>query len=286
MRKHECPYQVISIDFSEDGDYNIAPVCGETYNTVVLAEDFQISTSNLGSVEAIKDGWRLSIPSGDAGSYRLAQIDNYSGLKRSAFAGKAPLRLDLLARASSAESPGTWGFGLWNDPFALSFGFGGRQQLPALPNAAWFFFASAENHLSFRDGVPGSGALAATFRSEAWQIGLVALASPLAPFMLWRKSAKLLRSWSSKMIKQDAIALSHKVVDWQQYSIVWEEEHVKFLIDEQIVFTSSVSPYAPLGLVIWTDNQAAAWRPDGSFSYSTLASDEPHWLEVKDVQLS
>ena len=252
----------------------------------MLVEDFQISTSNLGSVETIDNGWRLSIPSGEAGSYRLAQIDNYYGLKRSAFTGKAPQRLDLRARASSANSPGTWGFGLWNDPFALSLGFGGRQQLPALPNAAWFFFASAENHLSFRDDLPGSGALAATFRSQPWQTGLFALALPLSPLMLWRKSAKLLRSWSSKVITQEAVTLSHDVVNWHRYSIIWEDRQVEFSIDEQIVFTSSASPYPSLGLVIWTDNQAAAWRPDGSFSYGSLASNEPQWVEVKDVQLS
>ena len=60
--------------------------------------------------------------------------------------------LSLSARVSSDSIPGTWGFGLWNHPFGLSIGFGGSPwRLPALPNAVWFFGASEENYLSFRD---------------------------------------------------------------------------------------------------------------------------------------
>src|SRR6266545_7048396 len=94
----------------------------------------------------------LSIPSGKADGYRLAQLDDYAKLRRMDFPLRFPLGLGLLARTSSNSIHGTWGFGLWNDPFGLSLGFGGNPfRLPALPNAAWFFGASEENYLSFKE---------------------------------------------------------------------------------------------------------------------------------------
>jgi hypothetical protein len=96
--------------------------------------------------------YRLSIPSGFADSYRLAQLDDYTKIPRGRFPHRTPLSLSLLARSSSDSIAGTWGFGLWNDPFGLSLGFGGNPfRLPALPNAAWFFGASEENYLSFKE---------------------------------------------------------------------------------------------------------------------------------------
>jgi hypothetical protein len=89
--------------------------------------------------------YRLSIPSGKANQYRLAQLDDYTQLRRKEFPLRAPVSLSLSARTSSESIPGTWGFGLWNDPFGLSLGFGGTPwRLPALSNAAWFFGASQE----------------------------------------------------------------------------------------------------------------------------------------------
>jgi hypothetical protein len=105
----------------------------------------------------------LTIPSGKAYKYRLAQLDDYTKISRGRFPLRSPLSLSLSARASSDAIPGTWGFGLWNDPFGLSLGFGGNPfQLPALPNAVWFFGASKENYLSFemdpRGNVPAEWA--------------------------------------------------------------------------------------------------------------------------------
>ncbi len=63
-----------------------------------------------------------------------------------------PWTFSLRARLSKADLPGTWGFGLWNDPFGLSLGFGGKPaRLPALPQTAWFMHASPPNWLSLQD---------------------------------------------------------------------------------------------------------------------------------------
>ena len=82
----------------------------------------------------------------------------YARLPRREFSARPPLTFSLRARASSESIPGTWGFGLWNDPFGLSLGFGGNPfSLPALPNAIWFFHASPKNYLSFREDKPAQG---------------------------------------------------------------------------------------------------------------------------------
>jgi len=45
-----------------------------------------------------------------------------------------------------------------------------------------------------------------------------------------------------------------------------------------------VSPRPPLGLVIWIDNQYAAFTPDGKIGFGVLANDEA-WLEIKELEL-
>jgi hypothetical protein len=108
-------------------------------------------TASVEEISRATSHYRLSIPSGTADEYRLAQLDDYTKLNRKDFLLRSPLSLSLTARTSSNSISGTWGFGLWNDPFGLSLGFGGNPfRLPALPNAVWFFGASEESYLSFR----------------------------------------------------------------------------------------------------------------------------------------
>src|SRR5688572_6984760 len=139
--------------------------------------------------------YRLSIPSGPADKYRLAQLDDYAKLSRSQFLLRPPIRLSLSARTSSNSIPGTWGFGLWNDPFGLSLGFGGNPfRLPVLPNAVWFFSASAHNYLSFTDDKPAQGFLAQTFRAPKFHPLLIPAGLSL-PF-----SSKTTRNLLGKVI--------------------------------------------------------------------------------------
>jgi hypothetical protein len=145
---------------------------GNTYNGWVT-ERLKERLAAGGSVNQTESSsWRLEIPAGPGGRYRLAQLDDYHDLPRRALLWRPPLRLSLKARASSEDIPGTWGFGLWNDPFGFAFLKGGGVRLPVAPNAAWFFFASPPNYLSLRDDLPAQGGLAATFRSRRWPDGL------------------------------------------------------------------------------------------------------------------
>ena len=232
------------------------------------------------------DGWRLEIPAGPAGRYRLAQLDDLDGLPRRSLPWRAPLRFKLQARASSAQIPGTWGFGLWNDPFGFSLGFGGGQRFPALPDAAWFFFASPHNYLSLQDDLPANGGMAVTFRSKPLPAPLLALGALSVPLLALHPFSRLLRRLGRRFVEQGASSLEINPVEWHTYEVVWEAERTVFGIDKKLVLETGVSPHGPLVLVIWVDNQYAAWHPDGRLHWGTLANPEPAWVEVREIQIS
>ena len=245
--------------------------------------------------------YRLSIPSGNNDKYRLAQLSDYALLSRRKFPhrfGQDPslslkTNFSLSARTSSNSIPGTWGFGLWNDPFGMSLGFGGRPfRVPALPNAVWFFGASEENYLSFQGTgrgnpaptSPANGFLAKSFRSPKFH-PLLVLAGLALPF-----SRKLTRRLMSQVIDEDRIDLSRgdaciAPTDWHRYRFEWSAKRVLFEVDDVQVFESAVSPNPPLGLVIWIDNQYAAFTPEGKIGFGVLENPEPVWLEIKDLEV-
>jgi len=268
-------------------------------------------------VDEIERGWRLSIPAGNSDNYRNAQLDDYSRLPRRRFPHRFTRRpstslrtsLSLFARTSSDSIPGTWGFGLWNDPFGLSLGFGGNPfRLPALPNAVWFFGASKENYLSFKNAprperseerklrraqskdassalrsaqreIAANGFLAQTFRSPKFH-PLLILAGMAFPF-----SRKITRRMLGNIIGEDGVVVSVDQTEWHRYSLTWGEKRVSHEVDNVQVFESAVSPNPPLGLVIWIDNQYASFTPDGKIGFGVLANPEPAWLEVREIEI-
>jgi len=230
------------------------------------------------SITKTEKGYLMKIPAGDSSAYRFAQIDDYFGLPRRKFPHHS-LTLSMRARTSSLSLPGTWGFGLWNDPFGMSLGFGtNRFRLPTLPNAAWFFGASQENHLSFSDK-PAQGFLAQSFCSPKFHASLIP-AGLVLPF-----SAKTTRRMLSKVIGEDSSALRVDVTQWHCYKLEWSPNRVVWYVDEAQVFESPVSPNPPLGLVIWIDNQYAAFTPEGKISFGVLEGNE-EWLEIEDLVMS
>ncbi len=236
-------------------------------------------TTPNASVDKTESGYLLKIPAGDASAYRFAQIDDYFGLPRRKFPHHS-LTLSLRARTSAFPLPGTWGFGLWNDPFGMSLGFGGRRwQLPALPNAAWFFGASQENHLSFSDK-PANGFLAQNFRSPKFH-PLLILTGLVFPF-----SRKATRKLLGRIIDEDSSTLSVDITQWHNYRLEWSQRGVAWYVDEVLAFESSASPNPPLGLVIWIDNQFASFTPDGKIGFGVLENPEPAWLEISNLNLS
>jgi hypothetical protein len=228
----------------------------------------------------------LEIPAGPTGSYRLAQLDDYARLPRKDFPWQPPFRLVLNARASAACIPGTWGFGLWNNPFGFSI-FTGVEllRLPALPNTAWFFHGSPPNYLSLRDDLPAEGWTAGVFSAPRLPALLMAFAAPVLPLLLLRPAARLLRRLGRAVVRQSAVQLDFDVQAWHAYGLHWEAEQVDFFVDGEHVLHSPLSPRGPLGLVLWVDNQYACLPPSGGLGFGTLPSPEPAWIEIRDLEI-
>jgi hypothetical protein len=248
--------------------------------------------AGVGTVTATERGWLLTIPSGPAGDYRLAQLDDHRGLARVSYPCRSPLRLQLDARVSSVRLPGTWGFGLWNDPYGFSFGPGdGFLRLPALPNAAWFFYSSPISYLSFRNDKPGNGWLAQVFASPQFDPLLIRAALTF-PFSRTKTRALL-----SGIISEDSVsidgprssldpsALSFDPTGWHHYTLEWTASHTRFTVDDKCVLDAVTSPRGPLGLVLWIDNQHAGFDPRGNVTFGLEANPEPSWLELADIDL-
>ena len=230
--------------------------------------------------------WKLIMSAGQAGSYRLAQLDDYRGIKRRKLPWMPPLLMSLEAKISRKAVPGTWGFGLWNDPFSAGLGFGGGlRRLPALPNAAWFFFASPENHLSLRDDLPASGALAAGFRAPHWPWPLLGLAALAFPLLLLPQTAAVLRPRAAQIVQQDAKNLALDTTRWHRYDLEWRIDRVSYWLDGSPVHQSPLSAQGPLAVVIWLDNQFAALPPSGGLRMGSLANSEPIELKIKNFRI-
>ncbi len=220
----------------------------------------------------------MSIPAGGALSYRLSQLDDQAGRARRAYPWSPPLVVGLRARVSAASVPGTWGFGLWNDPYGFSWGPGERfPRLPALPQAAWFFAASPRCYLSFRDDKPCQGFYAQVFRSQGFGPQLLKAAT-LLPFSA-KTSRKILRDF----ILEDSAQVQINPCEWHSYEIKWSASKCEFLVDRGLLLDTAISPRAPLGLVIWVDNQYAAFDPQGRIRWGVEADPAAEWLEVEDL---
>lgn len=240
-----------------------------------------------------ESGWCLELRAGNRHTYRLAQLDDYIGLGRDRFFHIPPYRIRLRARVSDAHFPGTWGFGLWNDPFGFSLGFGGKKRrVPAFPQAAWFMYAAPPNWLSFRDdpqpgsdhSVPANGFFAGTYRSLRIPSLLLIPGLLSLPVFALRPVSRLVRRLASQLIQQDGTAVNVEVTQWHEYSIRWLEEACTFDVDGSEILRTPISPRPPLGLVLWIDNQFATWTPDGRVGYGTLENDAA-WIEIEKLSV-
>jgi len=151
--------------------------------------------------------------------------------------------------------------------------------LPTLPNAAWFFHASPKNYLSFRDDTPAHGFLAQVFSGPGFHPSL--LAAGLAFPFSRRKTRQLL----SRVIDEDSRTITVDTTEWHNYRLEWRESRSVFSVDDALVLDSVVGPRPPLGLVVWIDNQFAAFAPQGTLRWGTEANPESAWLEIEDINL-
>lgn len=236
--------------------------------------------SRDGRLEGTLRGWRFSIPPGSAGSYRLSQLDDQAGRARRDYPWRPPQTLSLRARSSMVSGPGTWGFGFWNDPYGFSLGPGELlPRLPTLPQAAWFFAASPACYLSFRDDKPYAGFYAQVFSSGRFGPKLLqaALVLPVAP----RTTRRIVRD----LVAEDGAAAGVDPRDWHTYVIDWAATGCTFQVDSRTILEAAISPKGPLGLVVWIDNQYAAFDPGGHIRWGVEATEQEQWLEIQDLTL-
>jgi len=238
-------------------------------------------------IKETEEVYRLFLPELNAGTYGLSQLDNYSHLARQKFPYYPPIALQIEAKAGGKDLRGTWGFGLWNDPFSAGFGAGGMSKwLPVLPNAAWFFFASPPNQLSLRSNLPGSGFHLKTFRSALLPSFLSLLAIPAAPLLFWKVTARIIRRFVKVFIQEAAFSPEIDVDDWHRFQIIWAADKVDFLIDDGETFTTSISPCGRLGLVIWIDNQYFYWNPKGKPGFGSLSTYKDQAIFIRNLNIS
>jgi hypothetical protein len=253
--------------------------------------EFELSPRHAGSANLHRTmaGWRLDLPAGSHQTYRLAQLDDYARTPRNRLKHAPPWAFQVRARASSPDLPGTWGFGLWNDPFGFSLGLGGGKpgRLPTLPQTAWFMHASPPNWLSLGNDpkrIPANGFFAGTFRSPRIPSALLAPGLLALPLCAIRPISRLLRRLASRIIQQDAARIDLDVTQWHEYSIQWLQEGCIFSVDGNVILRTACSPHAPLGLVLWIDNQFAAWTTEGKLGYGTLENNDA-WLEIEKLTI-
>ncbi len=225
--------------------------------------------------------YRFRLPGGATG-YADAQIDDY-GAPGGRFRWRPGATLSLQARFSHAAETlrGTAGFGFWNAPY----GDPSRRRW-ALPQAAWFFFASAPGDLPFAPGEPGRGWFAATL--DAGTPAALALL-PFAPVVvaLNQMTALRRRLWPGVRARLciHAAPLAVDMREWHTYELRWRPDGCSFAVDGRAVLATPSGPRGPLGFVCWLDNQYLALTPRGRFRAGVVDMPGEQWLEVTDLRL-
>lgn len=228
-------------------------------------------------------GFRLVLPPARR-RYADAQVDDCKERRRSEFRWSPPISLRLRAQASHASTPGTLGFGFWNDPFGLSFG--GVRRLPAPPEAIWFFYGSPLNDFTFAEGGSGHGWKAASLRSAAIPPALL-LPAAAAAFLSSRLplvGPTVVRSVKRKVAGAEAI-LSTPLDEWHEYRLVWQTDAVQFEVDGELALDAPITSRGPLGFVAWIDNQYAVLSESRGIRFGVVPTEEPAWLEVADLEI-
>ena len=227
--------------------------------------------------------FRLTLPPVLTG-YGDAQIDDYGLIdRRRDYLWRPGVRLRLAARFSHEMGllQGTAGFGFWNSPFGDP-----TVRWPALPQAVWFFYASAPSDLPLALAGPGQGWFVATI--DAARPAALALA-PFAPLAVllhqWPPLRRRLWPFIRRRLAISYRPLTNSLTDWHNYELRWQGHGSTFLVDGRVVFQTPHAPRGPLGFVAWLDNQYMAVGINGRMRWGTLTTTQTQWLELSDLQL-
>lgn len=217
--------------------------------------------------------------------YIDSQVDNYQSLLRDAFPCRPPFRMKLRARISHGNPVGTFGFGLWNDPFSYSLGLAGSsRKWPSSPNALWFFYGSPPNELHFDSDSSGHGFKASCIVSPSLPTVALVPGASIAfllgnlPMMRRKVVGKIKRA-----IQASEAPILVDLTNWHTYEIRWSETEAIFMVDDHLANRCSIMPSCPLGLVIWIDNQYAILSPENGIRFGTIPVRQPQWMEIAEL---
>jgi hypothetical protein len=239
---------------------------------------------NGGFVEKGPSLWLVLPPV--AVGYADAQVDDYglpSVRRRRDYPWRPGVTLRVKARFSHEAGglQGTAGFGFWNAPFGDP-----TVRWPALPQAVWFFYASAPSDLPLALNGPGRGWFAATI--DAGRPSALVLA-PTAPLALLLHQLPPLRRRLWPFIRR-CLGISFRplplaMTEWHGYELRWQKSGSTFLVDGQVVYQTPHAPRGPLGFVAWLDNQYMVVEINGRMRWGTLSTAETQWLELADLEI-
>lgn len=256
----------------------------ERFSTTDLSPRWTRYEVGGGIVRPEAEGLQLLLPGSDGRAYADAQITDYApGPARSKFSWRPPLRLTVRAQASGSGDSlrGTAGFGLWNDPFSPY-----RRELPRLPRALWFFFASPPNNMALALDRPGHGWKAATFDAANWRFLSLLPFAPLG-FLLMRVPALYRALWpvGQRVLGVEEAPISGELLaEPHDYGIDWQPGSAVFSVDGKTVLETKRVPPGPLGFIAWIDNRYAIVTPQGSLGFGTLTCGK-QWLTVQKIAI-
>ena len=223
---------------------------------------------------------RLLLPPTGAG-YCNAQLDDYGGLSRRQYRHRPKTTLSLTARFShnADQLVGTAGFGFWNAPLGDP-----TVRTPALPSAAWFFFASEPNRLPFLRGQTGWFAATIDVR---WVValGLLPVVVPVTLGNWFRPIQRKIWPPIERLLGISATPITQPMSQWHHYQIEWLPESCRFCVDQATILETPTSPHRPLGFVCWIDNQYMIATPHGRFGAGLLTTQREQWLEAKELRI-
>lgn len=247
--------------------------------------------SGSGLVRVERSFAHLEIPRAERGTYHNAQIERLSpDGRRNVW--RPPLRLQVRARMSRPVQPahavdalpgaylaGTVGFGFWNEPLTLAGGW------PRLPDAIWFFGASAPSDMRLVPGMPGRGWKAQLIHSHRWgAVGAgIEAARAIASTWIGGKEDEASRAIQRLTGAQESL-VSLNAADWHTYVIEWHVDVVRHVVDDVLYQEARHPPQGPLLFLAWIDNQFATVSPRGSIRFGTVPADS-QWMELDNISI-